>query len=103
MSAPEPLNAAALRAAFPGEEIAVLAETISTNDVAFEMATNGARRAIVFAEHQTAGRGRHGNRWESAAGKGLWFSILLEEIIVPNESPLVTHWAAETVAAILNQ
>lgn len=31
----------------------------------------------VLAERQTEGRGRQGNRWESAAGTGLWMSAAL--------------------------
>jgi len=34
---------------------------------------NSSEGLVVFAEHQTAGRGQRGNRWESAAAKGLWF------------------------------
>lgn len=84
-------------------EIVHLQETTSTNDVVYEMALRGAKRAVVFAEHQTAGRGQHGKRWESAAGKGLWFSLLLSEEIAPNESWRVTTWAAETIAQCLNE
>lgn len=31
----------------------------------------------VLADQQTAGRGRQGNHWESAAGAGLWLSMAL--------------------------
>jgi BirA family biotin operon repressor/biotin-[acetyl-CoA-carboxylase] ligase len=31
----------------------------------------------VLADRQSAGRGRQGNRWESAAGAGLWMSAAL--------------------------
>ena len=31
----------------------------------------------VLADRQTEGRGRQGNRWESAAGAGLWLSAVL--------------------------
>jgi BirA family transcriptional regulator, biotin operon repressor / biotin---[acetyl-CoA-carboxylase] ligase len=61
-----------------GREIVVLEETTSTNDVVLQMANGGAPEGIVvFAEHQSAGRGQRGNVWESAPGKGLWFSVLL--------------------------
>jgi BirA family biotin operon repressor/biotin-[acetyl-CoA-carboxylase] ligase len=32
---------------------------------------------IVVADRQSDGRGRQGNRWESAAGTGLWMSVAL--------------------------
>ena len=53
---------------------------------------------VLFAEHQTAGRGQRGNRWESAAAKGLWFSILLRPGIQLNRSGLLTVWAIEAIA-----
>jgi BirA family biotin operon repressor/biotin-[acetyl-CoA-carboxylase] ligase len=56
---------------------------------------------VVFAEHQTAGRGQRGNRWESTAGKGLWFSILLRPKIDLNQSGQLTIWAIETVADVI--
>jgi BirA family biotin operon repressor/biotin-[acetyl-CoA-carboxylase] ligase len=31
----------------------------------------------VLADRQTEGRGRQGNRWESASGAGLWMSVAL--------------------------
>lgn len=34
----------------------------------------------VLADRQTEGRGRQGNRWESAAGAGLWLSVALPAI-----------------------
>jgi len=34
--------------------------------------------AVVVADEQTAGQGRHGHSWHSAAGDGLYCSIVLE-------------------------
>ena len=55
----------------------------------------------MFAEHQTAGRGQRGNRWESAPGKGLWFSILLRPRIDLASSPQLTAWAAEAISGTI--
>ncbi|MFL6545407.1 MAG: biotin--[acetyl-CoA-carboxylase] ligase, partial [Candidatus Udaeobacter sp.] len=61
-----------------GRRIIVLEQTTSTNDAILQVPTaNSDAGLVLFAEHQTAGRGQRGNRWEAAAGKGLWFSILL--------------------------
>ena len=49
-------------------------EAPSTNIYALECERDG---TVFIAEHQTAGRGRHGKRWHSAEGLGLWFSIAL--------------------------
>jgi BirA family biotin operon repressor/biotin-[acetyl-CoA-carboxylase] ligase len=108
MSLVEPrLDAAQLRRALRGctigRDVLVLDETTSTNDFVFNIATRETPEGIVvFAERQTAGRGQHGNRWESAAGKGLWFSILLRPNILADEAPRLTSWAAQTVAETIS-
>jgi BirA family biotin operon repressor/biotin-[acetyl-CoA-carboxylase] ligase len=85
-----------------GREVVVLEQTESTNDVIREMATGDwPAGLVVFAEHQTAGRGQRGNEWESAAGKGLWFSILLRPKIDIKESARLVAWAAEEIARTL--
>lgn len=61
-----------------GREIQVYLETASTNDVAMTLGRAGAPEGVaIFAESQTAGRGRLGRRWQSAPGRGLWVSVLL--------------------------
>ena len=103
------LSADDLRAALGecriGRQIIVLRETSSTNDFVFQMAAPSVPEGlVVFAEHQTAGRGQRNNRWESAPGKGLWFSILLRPGIPVAESARLTSWAAEAIAqTILEQ
>jgi BirA family biotin operon repressor/biotin-[acetyl-CoA-carboxylase] ligase len=96
---------AALGSVFIGREIIVLDQTGSTNDAIVQIATpNSSEGLVLFAEHQTAGRGQRGNRWQSAAAQGRWFSILLRPGIELNRSPLLTAWAAETVSqAIKNE
>jgi len=90
---------AALGSAVIGREIIVLDQTGSTNDAVLQIATPDSKEGLVlFAEHQTAGRGQRGNRWESAAAKGLWFSVLLRPVIEINRSPLLTAWAAEAIS-----
>src|SRR6266850_7042632 len=88
-----------------GREIIVLEQTGSTNDAILQIANaNSKEGLVVFGEHQTAGRGQRGNRWESVAGKGLWFSILLRPKIDLASAPQLTAWAAEAVSgAIQNE
>jgi BirA family biotin operon repressor/biotin-[acetyl-CoA-carboxylase] ligase len=51
----------------------------STNDVAREMALQGADEGVaVMAEEQTEGRGTKGRSWDSAKGQGLYLSIILK-------------------------
>ena len=87
-----------------GREVVVLEETGSTNDVVREMAEKGSSEGlVVLAEHQTAGRGQRGKRWESSPHKGLWLSILLRPAIPVGESARLTSWAARAVASTIEK
>jgi BirA family biotin operon repressor/biotin-[acetyl-CoA-carboxylase] ligase len=104
MSLPDRLLAADLSTSLGdgviGRRIIVLESTGSTNDFLRQMLTPELPEGfVVFAEHQTAGRGQRGNRWTSAPHLGLWFSILLRPRIPLNETARLTNWAAEAVAA----
>jgi BirA family biotin operon repressor/biotin-[acetyl-CoA-carboxylase] ligase len=58
-----------------GEPYLYAAETPSTQDILRDGAhTHG---AVAVAEHQTAGRGRSGRRWDDAPSTALLFSVLL--------------------------
>ena len=62
----------------PAWDPLLLAETVSTNDVARERGRKGAHGGfVVAASRQTAGRGRLGRNWESPPDRGLYVSILL--------------------------
>ena len=52
------------------------AQTDSTNRVALDWA-DAPHGALVWADAQSAGRGRLGRSWSSPAGKGLYFSLVL--------------------------
>lgn len=70
----------------------------STNDVAAQLAEGGAPHGtVVVAEEQTAGRGRHGNRWSSPPGAGLYLSALLRT----DSPPVLTLAAGVAVAEAL--
>jgi BirA family biotin operon repressor/biotin-[acetyl-CoA-carboxylase] ligase len=85
-----------------GREIIVLEQTTSSNDVVLQMANGGASEGIViFAEHQSAGRGQRGNTWESAAGKGLWFSVLLRPKIALSDPVQLAQQTAQIVATTI--
>jgi len=106
---PSPLNAETLQALLPpsrriGREILILEETTSTNDVAAQLGRAGAAEgAVVFAERQTAGRGRLQRKWESLAHKGLWFSLLLRPAWAFADWSRLTTWAAVGVARGLDE
>ena len=48
----------------------------STLDVAHRLAPDAASGTLILADEQTAGRGRHGRRWASARGAGIWLTLI---------------------------
>ena len=45
---------------------------------------------VVIADEQTAGQGRHGRRWHSEPGAGLYASIVLRPDLPPDSLPVLT-------------
>lgn len=83
-------------------EILTFEETGSTNDVASRLGREGhAGGLLVFAERQTAGRGRFGRRWDSAPHAGLWFSLLLRPTFPLPLWVRLTTWAGVCAAAAI--
>ena len=74
----------------------------STNDLAREWAGKGATSgSLVFAEQQTAGRGRLKRHWRSASGKNLTFSIIIEHDIPLERLGLAVIGAAVAIGNTL--
>jgi BirA family transcriptional regulator, biotin operon repressor / biotin---[acetyl-CoA-carboxylase] ligase len=67
----EPLRAELIEV--PGVEVRVLARCTSTNSIL--LSEKSGARILLAAEEQTAGRGRHGRRWESTPGADITFSL----------------------------
>ncbi|MBI3817172.1 MAG: biotin--[acetyl-CoA-carboxylase] ligase [Planctomycetes bacterium] len=87
-----------------GRRILTFEECGSTNDIAFDLLTNeGAAAAgtVIFADHQTAGRGRRGRVWHSRPGLGILCSIALRAEPAPPAPSLVAGCAVAVRAAIL--
>jgi BirA family biotin operon repressor/biotin-[acetyl-CoA-carboxylase] ligase len=63
-----------------GRKILVYNRTSSTNDIAAEYAKNKKNDGLViFAEEQTAGRGRAGTKWHSNTADSILCSIILTD------------------------
>lgn len=78
-----------------GGEIQVHEELGSTSDEVRELGLAGHPHGlVVFAESQTAGRGRRENRWNSQPGMDLAFSLLLRPQVPVMYWPRLTTLAA---------
>lgn len=67
----------------------------STNRYLLEEARAGAPEGLVaVADHQSAGRGRLGRRWESPPGASLLVSVLLRPVLAPEQLYLCTALVA---------
>ena len=87
-----------------GRDIRVFQETTSTNDVVEKLARDGVKEGVVvLAEAQTKGRGRLGRKWLSAAGQGLWLSVLLRPALRPQAATQVPILAATAVSRAIHQ
>lgn len=80
-------------------------EVTSTNDVAMSGADLYGHGSILTARRQTAGRGQRGNRWYSAPGENLMFSLVVEPVHILVEqqfriSEMAAMAASDAVRAI---
>lgn len=83
------LEFAVARTVFAGK-LHFFALTDSTNNDALEAARNGALHgSVYFADEQRAGRGRGDHAWHSAAGEGLYVSVLLRPRVPAARLPLL--------------
>ena len=82
--------------------VQVVESVSSTQDVARkEAGRTDVGGVVVFAEHQTKGRGRFGREWTSPAGKNLLFSVMLRLPHAQPSSSLVTVTASVAVCECL--
>lgn len=80
-----------------GHQILWLPITTSTNRYALELPESEAEHGtIVLAYEQTAGRGRQRRGWHSAAGKGIYCTILLR----PEQTELIPLYGYAMAVAI---
>jgi BirA family biotin operon repressor/biotin-[acetyl-CoA-carboxylase] ligase len=80
-------DVARVRAALPGRRVDYHDTLDSTMTAAAAIRTPG---AIVIANEQTAGQGRHGHAWHSEPGSGLYFTIVLAPRLSMELLPVVT-------------
>jgi BirA family biotin operon repressor/biotin-[acetyl-CoA-carboxylase] ligase len=88
---------------FLGRKTCYCDSVFSTNNIAKELAAQGAAEGtLVVAEEQTGGKGRLGRQWCSTKYKGIFFSIILYPPLVPPEANVVTLITAVAMATAIN-
>ena len=91
-----------LQTAFIGHQIEHHTQVASTNDIAIARGKAGAAEGtLVIAEHQTAGRGRYGRRWEAPPGKCLLVSVVLRHRLLRDQVALPNLVGAIAIARAL--
>ncbi|MFO8015431.1 MAG: biotin--[acetyl-CoA-carboxylase] ligase [Phycisphaerae bacterium] len=89
-----------LETARPGRTVRCVGETTSTNDLAWQAVEQEGAEAdglAVFAEYQTAGRGRRGSRWLAPRHTSILCSVVL--IGLPGEKGRAVLTRAASLAA----
>ncbi len=85
-------------------EIHAFEKVTSTNNLAYDMARNGAREGVVvIAECQTRGRGRMKRSWVSPYGRNLYLSLILRPPIPPRLGALLTYLGAISTTEALSE
>ena len=73
------------------QPVCYFSSTGSTMEEAARLAEAGCSHGtVVIADEQTAGQGRHGRRWHSEPGAGLYASIVLRPDLRPDSLPALT-------------
>lgn len=75
----------------------------STNTLALLAAQAGAATGVWVADEQTAGRGRGGHQWHSAAGDGLYVSVLARPRLFGADALKLSLAAGLAAAAAVDQ
>lgn len=87
-----------------GQKIEYMESCSSTQIIAHQLAQEGTPDGtVVLTEAQTAGRGRMARKWDSAAGKGVWMSVILRPDVVPQKAPQFTLVAAVAVVRAIEE
>jgi BirA family biotin operon repressor/biotin-[acetyl-CoA-carboxylase] ligase len=86
-----------------GKEIIYYSETTSTNDIAIELAENGAvEGTLVIADSQSMGRGRRGRKWLAPPETCILASIILRPSLPLRQISIITPIAVTSVVKAIH-
>ena len=95
---------ATLQTSFIGHQVEHHTQVASTNDIAIARGKAGAAEGtLIIAEHQTAGRGRYGRRWEAPPGKCLLVSVVFRHRLLSDQVPLPNFIGAIAIAQAIQK
>ena len=101
---PEALSEAGIEARLHDPcPVRVLSDVDSTNAYAKRLLARGTGRALIAAEHQSAGRGRMGRDFYSPQGTGLYMTLLLPSGRPMGEAVKITVEASVAVCRALEE
>ena len=90
---------ATLQTAFIGCQIEHHTQVASTNDIGTARGKAGAAEGtLIITEHQTAGRGRYGRKWDAPPGKSLLVSVVLRQRLLRDQVALPNLIGAIAIA-----
>ena len=82
-----------------GGKLFVFESIDSTNTCGKTLAEAGiGEGTVVFADHQTAGKGRNGRTWLSEPGSNLLFSVVVRPELPKDQTSFLTFYSAVSIA-----
>lgn len=93
-----------LQTALIGCKVEHYPQVASTNDIAIARGKTGsAEGTLIIAEHQTAGRGRYGRKWEAPPGKCLLVSVVLRHRLLSDQVPIPNFIGAIAITRAIQE
>ena len=99
-----PLTHATLQTSIIGCQTEHHSQVASTNDLAITRGKAGvAEGTLIITEHQTAGRGRYGRRWEAPPRKCILASVVLRHRLLRDQVELPNLMGAIAIARTIRE
>lgn len=99
-----PLTHETLQTAIIGCQTEHHSQVASTNDIAIARGKAGvAEGTLIIAEHQTAGRGRYGRRWDAPPRKCILASVILRHRLLRDQVEIPNLMGAIAIARAIRE
>ena len=99
-----PITHETLQTSIIGHQTEHHSQVASTNDIAIARGKAGvAEGTLIIAEHQTAGRGRYGRRWDAPPRKCILASVILRHRLLRDQVELPNLMGAIAIARAIRE